>query len=52
LGSVVKKSDLIRRKEDLLLLASDGYSLRNGRGCNNRRVTFFVGTCLLGNKTS
>jgi hypothetical protein len=41
LGSVVKKSDLITRKEEMLLLTSDSCSLRNGRGCNNRMVYFF-----------
>jgi hypothetical protein len=30
LGSVVKKSNLITRKEELYLLNSEGYSLRNG----------------------
>jgi hypothetical protein len=41
LGSVVKKSDLITRKEEMLLLTSDSCSLRNGRGFNNRMVYFF-----------
>jgi hypothetical protein len=42
LGSVVKKSDLITRKEEMLLLTSDSCSLRNGRGFNNRMVYFFI----------
>jgi hypothetical protein len=52
LESVVRKSDLIIRQEELLLLASDGCSLKHGRSCNNRMVYFFVITCLSGGRTS
>jgi hypothetical protein len=40
LGSVVKKSDLITREEEILLLKSDACALTNGRGCNNRMLYF------------
>lgn len=40
LGSIVKKSDLRMRKEDVLLLKSDGCTLTNGRYCNNQMLYF------------